>query len=147
MGLMVLNQSNPPSEAAPAAVITVSYLPGMSWPGLLRPVNLPQLSALICMRRPASLKWTLLMVGWCTATWADLNRWSSLPRRAVLKPCHSEQMCRAGWMVGGRVQLRREKMLSCRDGTLLWLSWSMEEDRKALKQDPSTETRPFLFLK
>lgn len=28
-------------------------------------------------------------------------------------------MCLAGWMVGGRVQLRREKRLSCRDRTLL----------------------------
>lgn len=30
MGLMVLNQSDPPSESAPAAAITVSCLPGMS---------------------------------------------------------------------------------------------------------------------
>lgn len=37
MGLTVLNLNETPGEAPPTAVITVSYLPGMSWPGLLRP--------------------------------------------------------------------------------------------------------------
>lgn len=37
MALTVLNLSEIPGEAPPTAVTTVSYLPGMSWPGPLRP--------------------------------------------------------------------------------------------------------------